>query len=98
LFKNFRKVNHVDDDGKYAELLSIGVLPEKNGLGIGKKLLIKFENKVREKGINTITLTTDLESNDNVLNFYKKCGYKVYYDFITFPNRKMLKLIKELEK
>ena len=94
LFKNLGKGNVLNDKGNYAELLSIGVSPDQNGLGIGQHLLAKFENQVREKGINTITLTTDADSNDSVLRFYKKSGYKVYYDFITFPNRKMLKLIK----
>ena len=96
LYKNLAKNNDKDDKGNYAELLSIGVLPDQNGFGIGQSLLGKFENQVRENGINTITLTTDADSNDSVLRFYKKSGYTVYYDFETFPNRKMLKLIKEL--
>jgi ribosomal protein S18 acetylase RimI-like enzyme len=96
LFKNLSKKNDKDDKGNYAELLSIGVSPDQNSLGIGQKLLSKFENQVREKGINTISLTTDADFNDSVLRFYKKSGYKVYYDFVTFPNRKMLKLIKKL--
>lgn len=96
LYKNLEKNNDKDDNGNYAELLSIGVLPNQNGFGIGQQLLAKFENQVIEKGINTITLTTDADSNENVLRFYKKSGYTIYYDFETFPNRKMLKLIKEL--
>ncbi len=96
LYKNLEKNKKKDDKGKYAELLSIGVLPDQNGLGIGQNLLAKFENQVMEKGVNTITLTTDADSNDSVLRFYKKSGYNVYYDFETFPNRKMFKLIKEL--
>ena len=96
LIKNLRKGYDLSDKGNYAELLSIGMLPEKSGLGIGRNLLAKFENQVREKGVNTITLTTDADSNDGILKFYKKSGYKVYYNFITFPNRNMLKLIKKL--
>ena len=96
LFKNLAKNSYKDDKGNYAELLSIGVSPDQNGFGIGQNLLTKFENKVREKGVNTITLTTDADSNYNVLKFYKKSGYKVYYDFVTFPDRNMLKLIKKL--
>ena len=96
LYKNLAKNNNRDDKGKYAELLSIGVLPDQNGFGIGQYLLVKFENQVKKKGVNTITLTTDADSNDSVLRFYKKSGYSVYYNFETFPNRKMLKLIKEL--
>lgn len=96
LYKNLSKNNDKGDKGNYAELLSIGVSPDQNGFGIGQQLLTKFENQVREKGINNVTLTTDADSNDNVLRFYKKSGYTVYYGFETFPNRKMLKLIKEL--
>jgi ribosomal protein S18 acetylase RimI-like enzyme len=96
LYKNLSKNNDKGDKGNYAELLSIGVSPDQNGFGIGQQLLTKFENQVREKGINKVTLTTDADSNDSVLRFYKKSGYTVYYDFETFPNRKMLKLIKEL--
>ena len=96
LYKNLAKNYDKDDKGNYAELLSIGVSPNRNGLGIGQQLLAKFEYKVREKGINTLTLTTDADSNDSVLRFYKKSGYNVYYEFETFPKRKMLKLIKEL--
>lgn len=96
LFKNLRKGNVLSDKGYYAELLSIGVLPDQNGLGIGQQLLVEFEKVVRDKGISKITLTTDADSNDNVLRFYKKSGYTVYYDFETFPERKMLKLIKEI--
>jgi ribosomal protein S18 acetylase RimI-like enzyme len=96
LYKNLAKNEDKDDKGKYAELLSIGVSPDQNGLGIGRNLLVQFEDRVRERGISTITLTTDAESNDSVLRFYKKAGYTVYYNFDTFPNRPMLKLIKEL--
>jgi ribosomal protein S18 acetylase RimI-like enzyme len=96
LFKNLGKGNLLNDKGNYAELLSIGVSPDQSGLGIGQNLLAKFENKLREKGVNTVTLTTDADSNDSVLRFYKKSGYKVYYDFVTFPERNMLKLIKKI--
>ena len=96
LFKNLEKNNDKEDSGNYAELLSIGVLPDQNGFGIGQKLLVEFENQIKENGVNRITLTTDADSNDSVLRFYEKSGYSVYYDFVTFPNRKMLKLIKEL--
>ena len=96
LYKNLVKNYHKDDKGNYAELLSIGVSPEQNGLGIGQMLLSNFENRVRGKCINTITLTTDADSNDDVLRFYIKSGYTVYYDFETYANRKVLKLIKEI--
>lgn len=97
LAKNFVKKNNSIDDGKYAELLSIGVSPDNIGLGVGKNLLTKFEDKIRERGVKIISLTTDAFSNDTVLKFYKKCGYECYYNFVTFPNREMLRLIKTLK-
>jgi len=96
LFKNIEKIEIKEDKGSYAELLSIAVAPIHNGLGIGQELLLEFERQVIEKGINKIALTTDANSNDYALRFYQKCGYRVYYEFVTYPNRKMYKLIKEL--
>ncbi|WP_438989044.1 GNAT family N-acetyltransferase [Polaribacter sp.] len=97
LFKNLGKGNISDDKGDYAELLSIGVSPDRSGLGIGRNLLAEFEIQVKEKSINTITLTTDRDSNYNVIKFYKKSGYKTYYNFVSFPNRNMIKLKKNIK-
>mgnify|MGYP006162565829 FL=1 len=77
-------------------MLSIGVLPEFKGLGVGKGLLIEFERAVLNAGAKRISLTTDIEKNQNVVNFYFSMKFKVYYEFITYPNRKMYKLIKNL--
>ena len=57
-----------------------------------------FEEKAFIGGSKRITLTTDYNNNERVVAFYKKSGYRIYYDFITYPNRKMYKLIKDLEK
>ncbi len=96
LLKNFEKKSNPADDGNYAELFSIAVLPAYNGLGIGKKLLEKFEQEALQKGCSKITLTTDFHNNDKVVEFYKKCGYNLFYDFYTYPQRRMYKMIKEL--
>ena len=77
-------------------MLSIGVLIEKKGLGIGKGLLFEFEQIINKENIKRVSLTTDFNSNDGVLKFYKSMGYDVYYEFVTYPNRKMFKLIKKL--
>ena len=44
LLKNLSKRKELSDLGNYAELLSIGVLPDQGGMGIGQNLLAKFEN------------------------------------------------------
>ena len=45
LLKNLGKNINTEDRGDYVELLSIGVLPGLNGLGIGKELIKKILKK-----------------------------------------------------
>jgi GNAT superfamily N-acetyltransferase len=97
LGNNLGKNSDERDDGNYAELLSISVLPMYNGQGIGKELIKRFEEEAIEKGCTEMALTTDFNKNNKVLQFYKSTGYSVYYEFITYPNRKMYKLIKKLK-
>jgi ribosomal protein S18 acetylase RimI-like enzyme len=95
LAKNMDKINEeLNDDGLYCELLSIGIDSKDKGKGYGKVLLEAFENEALKRGINKIALTTDYNNNDGVIAFYKKSGYEVFYEFITYPNRKMYKFIK----
>lgn len=100
----FRLINNLDknsnkkDDGNYTELLSIGVSSDYKNLGIGKELIKAFEQEAIKKGSRKIALTTDYLNNDQIISFYNKAGYIVFYEFITYPNRKMYKLIKELNK
>jgi len=96
LARNLDKNENPADDGKYAELLSIGVLPSSKGLGVGKALINAFEEDAKKRGCKKISLTTDYTGNQDVLSFYKKTGYEVFYEFTTYPNRKMFKLIKNI--
>jgi ribosomal protein S18 acetylase RimI-like enzyme len=96
LVKNLEKNENANDDGNYAELLSIAVLPSHKDQGIGKALIRAFEEEAHKKGCKKISLTTDFEENKDVLFFYKNSGYYVFYDFKTYPSRKMYKLIKDL--
>lgn len=96
LVNNLGKNTEINDLGNYAELLSIGVLPSYNGQGIGKELLKRFEEEALNKGCLEMALTTDVDKNSNVLEFYKRAGYEIYYEFITYPERRMYKLKKKL--
>jgi ribosomal protein S18 acetylase RimI-like enzyme len=97
LANNLGKNTNTNDSGNYAELLSIGVLPSFNGQGIGKKLIKKFEEEVINHGCTEMTLTTDFDENNKVISFYKSTGYEVFYEFTTYPDRKMYKLKKNLK-
>jgi len=99
LIKNFTKTNSSNNDtGNYAELLSIGVSPSAQGKGVGKRLLLSLEEYLREKQIAELSLTTDFYDNEKTLTFYKGMGFEVMYDFVAYPNRKMYRLIKKIQK
>lgn len=94
LIKNFtKKSDEVEDDENYGELYSIAVSAEAQGKGIGKSLLAETE---KQMGIEKLSLTTDYYDNESTIAFYKKCGYEVLYEFTAYPNRRVLRMIKEL--
>lgn len=87
----------IEDNGKYAELYSIAVRPSCQGEGVGKLLLTATENEVANYN-SQVSLTTDYYNNDKTIAFYRALGYKEYYDFITYPDRRMWRFIKNLEE
>lgn len=98
LIKNLtKKESSNNDDGNYAELLSIGVKPDIQNSGIGKLLLTELEIILTKNEIKHLSLTTDFYNNDKTIGFYHYLGYKKMYEFITYPNRKMYRLIKSLQ-
>jgi GNAT superfamily N-acetyltransferase len=96
LVSNFEKKESIDDNGNYAEILSIAVSPSCKGFGYGKSMIKCFEEEAKKKGCNKVALTTDYNNNQNVLSFYKKCGYVIFYEFTSYPKRRMYKLIKDI--
>lgn len=88
--------NAVEDKGEYAELYSIAVKPGNQGSGIGKKLLIATEEDVAKHN-SRISLTTDYYNNEKTIGFYHSLGYQDYYEFTTYPDRKMWRMIKDLD-
>lgn len=99
LVKNLNKESDdtsINDNGGYAELYSIAINPTNQGEGIGKILLTTTESEVKKYN-NMISLTTDFYNNEKTIGFYRSLGYKNYYDFVTYPKRRMWRLIKELK-
>lgn len=96
LLKNVEKKASVADDKNYSELLSIAVRPDQGGKGIGKILIVSFENEIKVNGGKKIALTTDYSGNESVISFYEKNGYFKAFEFIAYPNRLMYKMIKEV--
>ena len=97
LVKNLtKKGDCVDDDEDYAELYSIGVSKAAQGKGVGKLLLAESERVMKYEGVQKVSLTTDFYNNEQAVGFYHSMGYETLYEFVTYPNRKMYRLIKTL--
>lgn len=97
LAKNLTKTGEgVEDNEDYAELYSIGVSKSAQGKGVGKKLLAASEEILKKEGVRRVSLTTDFDHNEQAIGFYHSMGYETMYEFITYPNRKMYRLIKTL--
>lgn len=97
LFQNFTKENaNVGDTGDYAELLSIGVDPQIQRSGAGKQMLQALEKEIKDRNGKKLSLTTDYSDNDKAIGFYHALGYEEWYDFITYPQRRMFRMIKTL--
>ena len=99
LIKNLEKKSNskdFEDTQDYAEIGLIGVSPEYKGQGIGHRLFHAFEEDVKQRGATKISLTTDYYNNDNTLIAYKAWGFTVLYEFVTYPNRRMYRLIKTI--
>lgn len=97
LVKNLTKKGEgVEDNEDYAELYSIGVNKAAQGKGVGKKLLAASELEMKVSGVKRVSLTTDYDHNEQALGFYHSMGYETFYEFMTYPNRKMYRLIKTL--
>ena len=97
LANNMTKTSEeVEDNEDYAELYSIGTIAVVQGKGIGTKLMERLEVRLKKQGVEKVSLTTDYVDNDATLSFYKKNGYEVLYEFLTYPNRKRYRLIKKI--
>lgn len=87
-----RAVSHPSDNpigDDVAGLFSIGVLPELQGAGAGKKLVQAFLEEARQRGCKRVFLTTDRDNNDAVNAFYSKFGFNVERQYVTPEGRRM---------
>jgi ribosomal protein S18 acetylase RimI-like enzyme len=75
--------------GDVAGLFSIGVLPELQGTGAGKQLVLRFLEEARTKGCVNVFLATDRDNNDRVNTFYQKIGFVVRRQYETPEGRRM---------
>ena len=99
LVRNLDKISKdssISDTQNYAEIGLIGVSPELKGQGIGHKLFEGFIGILKERNVANLSLTTDMDDNEQTITSYKAWGFTVMYEFKTYPDRRVLRLIKEI--
>jgi ribosomal protein S18 acetylase RimI-like enzyme len=72
-----------------ALLMSIAVLPECEGHGLGRALIAAFVKEACNRQIKKVYLTTDKNNNERVNLFYQKIGFDQVRSFITSEGREM---------
>lgn len=70
-------------------LMSLAVLPETEGQGIGRHLVRAFCDDLVRRQISTVCLTTDQIGNDRGNSFYVGLGFRVVRTFVTPEGRAM---------
>ena len=72
-----------------ATLMSIAVIPEAQGYGVGQRMVHTFLAEAAHKGSGHVNLTTDRLNNDSANRFYQRLGFKLYRNYITPEGREM---------
>ena len=78
--------NYISDE---ALLMSLAVLPEYEGQGVGRGLVNAFISEAHSRGIKKIFLTTDRNENIRANQFYQNMNFKIVRSFITNEEREM---------
>lgn len=79
----------VRDGGAEGTLMSIAVLPEKQGQGIGQALVRAFLSEAAHRSLTRVNLTTDKVDNDAGNNFYQRLGFALARQYVTPEGRQM---------
>ena len=74
---------------KTGTLLSLAVLRNSNGKGVGKKLVASFLEMSQKRQVEMVNLTTDAVGNDATNEFYQKMGFTLVNVFATPEGRLM---------
>ena len=72
-----------------ALLMSIAVMPQCQGGGVGKQMVKVFLNDAHARGLRTVELTTDQTNNDYANGFYQRLGFEILNSYITPEGRIM---------
>lgn len=82
--------SYVFKNEKVIELDNLFVLPEHIGKGFGKYLVLDFLNRIKETGIEKITL----DSEPHAENFYSKMGFVKVGEFETSIKNRFMPIME----
>jgi ribosomal protein S18 acetylase RimI-like enzyme len=78
-------------------LMSIAVLPETQGKGIGQALVRAFLDEAARRGLCQVDLTTDRDHNEATNCFYQNLGFTCERTFTTPEGRAMNEYVINLD-
>lgn len=89
LLRAFKMPKQARAAGSEGTLMSIAVLPERQGQGIGQALVRAFLTEAARRGLSKVNLTTDKVDNDAANLFYQRLGFVCIRHFTTPEGRQM---------
>jgi len=96
LLRAFSMPERATQQEKRGTLMSIAVLPEAQGKGIGQALVSAFLREAFQRGLQQVDLTTDSHDNHATNSFYIQFGFEHSRTFTTPEGREMYEYIIEL--
>jgi colanic acid biosynthesis glycosyl transferase WcaI len=70
-------------------LMSIAVLPETQGRGVGQMLVAAFLEDAKRRHLRYVNLTTDRDNNESTNQFYQRLGFQLHRSYVTPEGRHM---------
>ena len=89
LLRAFSMPRQVAQEEGRGTLMSIAVLPEAQGKGVGKALVHAFLKEAARRGLRQVDLTTDRDNNEATNHFYQSLGFIFERTFTTPEGRAM---------
>jgi ribosomal protein S18 acetylase RimI-like enzyme len=97
LLRAFQKPQDGPSQIDTGTLMSVAIIPEAQGRGVGKALVKAFLDEATNRGLKYIDLTTDKNNNDSVNHFYQHLGFQCARTFITPEGREMNEYVKNIQ-
>jgi ribosomal protein S18 acetylase RimI-like enzyme len=96
LLRAFSMPGQVTQQEKRGTLMSIAVLPEAQGRGIGQALVKAFLEEATRRCLRQVDLTTDRNNNEATNRFYQNLGFSCESTFTTSEGRVMNEYVVSL--